>query len=481
MSERSPNIGHDLLSSRVGLKFYMSESCAGAGKQGKRWSVFKPVAESLKNLCLSGWESKDEVMSVPDRYAPPEAPSDIPTQTEINYQYQKLIGQGPAQVSLAFKWAVCVNMALNQNIASSSVSDCLATVISFGHKRDSPNETTGDCNQRKPGGRESKYVTEVYLVAEKVRTTLQLLPCTLQPGSATRTFTVNVPLQFTTSHEVLSRYFNDVQRGKNIFVSALGVSSFGSTAQQDEFGILRGHIGPMAKIMNLAKPSQDLLRKLTKTTQTKTQTSNSSASDTKGPLPTHETNQANNDTQACGPGEDAAAEGFNLLLEEAEQAISIDQVGGDGGELHQQDDEENYEINLAEKFYNQELRVLSGHDGDQLDEEADMIAEEAAQETGEREMNQHEQQIIDKLSQNNPSINMQAADSISTGDHLTFDEKVGETILNDRWAFGNFDDLCNIGAKPGERKTQLDDVWFLTQSLTYIVVFKACFLLFLTF
>lgn len=76
---RSPNIGCDLLSSRVCLKHFLGQQGEGAGLQGKRWSLFRPVAEKLKNTCLAGWEAKDEVMSNPERWSPPLAPANLPS------------------------------------------------------------------------------------------------------------------------------------------------------------------------------------------------------------------------------------------------------------------------------------------------------------------------------------------------------------------------------------------------------------------
>ena len=59
--DRAPNIGDNLLSSRVTLKHFLGETDASHGLQGARWSKFKPVAEGLKNLRLlngggrAGW------------------------------------------------------------------------------------------------------------------------------------------------------------------------------------------------------------------------------------------------------------------------------------------------------------------------------------------------------------------------------------------------------------------------------------------
>ena len=53
LRERGPNIGDDLLSSRVVLKHHMGETNAGAGLQGRKFSDFRPVAEGLKQLRLA--------------------------------------------------------------------------------------------------------------------------------------------------------------------------------------------------------------------------------------------------------------------------------------------------------------------------------------------------------------------------------------------------------------------------------------------
>lgn len=76
---RCPNIGCDLLSSRVVLKHFMGETCEGAGLQKKKWSLFRGVAEKLKNMCLSGWQDKSEVMNRPDRWTPPSPHSSLPS------------------------------------------------------------------------------------------------------------------------------------------------------------------------------------------------------------------------------------------------------------------------------------------------------------------------------------------------------------------------------------------------------------------
>ena len=443
LQERAPNIGDDLLSSRVCLKFFMSECCAGQGLQGKRWSLFKPVAEALKNLCLSGWETKEEISGVAGRFAPPEKPENIPGLAEMNREYMKITGR--ASVSVASKWAVCVNMTLNQQIASSSVNECIATIICFGEKQLS--------------GRGNIYTP--YLVAEKVRTTMHLLRCDFQShqgcgGGISRSFKVKVPLQFTTSHDVLSSFFQDVvKRGKHVSVMGLGVNHFATLEEVMEgSGILQGTIGPTKLLLKLTKPDSKLLRQLGQQTTDPTQGPTDRQDHGQGDVLMHFGNAADaeqaSDSKDVGneqnDSNDAAAEGLNLLLEEAEneqQRVDHDDINDSGNGSDQQDQSPDCDdVTLADNFCRQEITFGSGCDQAQDDAEERSYAEEFGKETGETEVTEQENKIVDQIKQASSYVsatNTELANPM--GDHLTFEETINEALLNDARACGNFANL----------------------------------------
>lgn len=205
--ERCPNVGNDLLSSRVGLGFYMGETCAGEALQGKKWSLFQPVAAALRNLCLAGWDAKDEIMGNPFRWSPPMAPENLPPPEETKRMHEKL--QGKAMLTVAEKWAVCVNMSMNQKLGSCTAMESVAVLLCFGH--------------RQVGGQSSQFFP--YLVAEKVRTSLRLLRCKMDMGN--HAFEIELPMQFVSSHAVIGGFYKAVLKGDTVTVFALGVTVFG--------------------------------------------------------------------------------------------------------------------------------------------------------------------------------------------------------------------------------------------------------------
>ena len=433
LAERSPNISDDLLSSRVGLKFYMSESCAGAGKQGKRWSIFKPVAESLKNLCLSGWDTKDEIMNLPNRFAPPTAPPNAPPLEFVKQEYAKLTAT--SSVSTESKWAVCVNMTLNHNLASCSVSGCLATVLCFGQK------------QEKCG----KNLFTPYLVVEKVRTTLHLLPCVLTGNQ--RQFTVMVPLQFTTSHAILASFFKEVMQGHEILVSALGVSHFGRINDKCP-NLLEGAVGPIQKLQILTKPSRKVLAKLSKVEKTR------GGKYQDGP------EQEQGQDEDFEEGGDVAEEGLNLLLEEAEQEVAEElDGGGSRGEGGGDDDD----ALLVEQFCRHELEMIGGVRRDDSAHDEDLeFAEEMADETGEAQVNSYERTKIEAAKQKASFVNAEKVfEAVDPSVDLTFDERLEEAILNDEATGGNFEHIPipEAQAGSGSGNNDLLQIRFLDSSL----------------
>lgn len=89
LDERCPQIGMDLKSSRVSIKYKLGAACAGIDRVGK-WSSIRPKVEQLRDECLESWPNIVDVMSNPLRWSPTTRPSSTKTSAEVNAEFRNL-------------------------------------------------------------------------------------------------------------------------------------------------------------------------------------------------------------------------------------------------------------------------------------------------------------------------------------------------------------------------------------------------------
>ena len=96
LDDRCPQIGMDLKSSRVSIKYKLGAACAGITGTAK-WSQVRPKVENLRAECLESWPDIVDVMSNPTRWSPTSKPPDVPTAADVKSDFPKLKPDPPRE------------------------------------------------------------------------------------------------------------------------------------------------------------------------------------------------------------------------------------------------------------------------------------------------------------------------------------------------------------------------------------------------
>lgn len=130
-------------------------------------------------------------------------------------------------------------MSINKKLASSAANQCIGVCLCFGKR------VEGKPNVFFP-----------FLIAEKVRTTLRLVPCQFQKTQqqgASRRILVQIPLEFKSSHSVVAGFYDSVCSGNQVSAFALGLSEFGSPTSGN---IAEATVAMSVKLFQLTKPTK---------------------------------------------------------------------------------------------------------------------------------------------------------------------------------------------------------------------------------
>ena len=262
--ERSPSATCDLLSSRVALKYYLGQANVGSGHTRAKWSSYKPIAQKLQNDCLAGWDSKEQLSSRADRFAPPVFSNESSkaesasvnlddtghtgefwslSHGAVNREFVKLKPDLQTTGS-QHAWAVCYNMQLGKKIqelwSGSALSETSGQVLSI----------PAICfASRKPTETRSSFTT--YMAVEKVRTTYRMVPCHFD--SKTNRLRVLLPLRFTSSIDLIASHFAAVKKGTVVGVFGVKLCSLGDVK---EGSLCHGLATEVVKILQLQPPSK---------------------------------------------------------------------------------------------------------------------------------------------------------------------------------------------------------------------------------
>ena len=235
--------------------------------------------------------------------------------------YEKMSRGGHASFSLREKWAVCVNMSVNKKLAASAANQCIGVAICIGER---VSETCVASGQR-------KTVFTPYIIAEKVRTTLRLVPCKFTDrknvavavagkgvsGQNGQTIDIEMPLEFKSSHSVLASCFDSLRAGSKVSVFAFGLTGFGNSQSGC---IWRAAVGLKSKLLDLQEPTPSFCKRA------EPQTSQ------KAPTQQCQVQQESDDGPEDDDSDDAAALGFDLLLEHVQEECQQQQDSGEDSE-----------------------------------------------------------------------------------------------------------------------------------------------------
>ena len=429
LGERCPSASNDLLSARAGLKHYLGRACTfehGRSKNCKKWSLVRPVAESLHTVCLSAWKQSGAVLTEDSRWScPVVTPSRFPSDVELAKAMLKL---HPA----------CYNMVHTKHLEATGITaanlhrQCLV----FGYRA-----------ERGVG----KPEFSAFLQVEKIRTTKRLAPCSIH-GSVIH---VDQPLTFVSSLDAIGSFYSKVLNGAQVTLLSVGVKV------ADDGGLVRD--GPMIKILELGKPSEALQAKFeysmrlaaanakqpddegAATTGVERQLASSGAIGSAAPSSSSSSFRLRPQIAADGD-DDVDANlvlGANLMLEEAEQEgfNPSDGAEGDGQDIHANLWESAAEFLQSDVFEaGQAADASADFDDSGLWPAGVEEAVQAEEASNQRDANALQAAFREKRFSNadiaRMSEQMERVQGSSTG-HLIAEEAAAEALLNHHGVMGN--------------------------------------------
>lgn len=132
------------------MKHFMGRACVqehGTGdvkpKNTKKWSVVRPIAEQLRDICLSAWSTHTDVMSQPDRWVCKDVVKEkFPSPYKLEQAMLRLHPQ--LRRTAKYTWAACYNMLHTKHLESQGVSNASLHLhaILFGARPTSRSERT---------------------------------------------------------------------------------------------------------------------------------------------------------------------------------------------------------------------------------------------------------------------------------------------------------------------------------------------------
>lgn len=437
--ERSPNVTTDLLSSRLGIKFFLGAACAGGGRTRCKWSEYKPVAQKLQNECLSAWDSDlmRIISSKPDRFSPPvvgstvdaannagQAAVDCVSVTEmtnevINKEYVKAkphLRTSGGGKGIRHPWAVCYNMKLSKLMSSlwgeneqHNKQFLDIPVICFG--------------SRKPTETRSSFTA--YMAVEKVRTCQRMVACDFDTKS--NKLRVLIPLRFSSSTDLIASHFSDVKAGVAVGIFAVKLESLGDRSTHSF--IVGNSIG-IKKMLQLKPPSAEMevtLGELNRQDKKETPeellpapspspVSKPSSTSLTTP-PEHSSSSSSSSSIPASKPDDGDAdlmEGLNLLAKEELQRLQREQQQSTVSKTTkttkagvQQEHAGTDAVKSSELLDQHEAREMlsraisdSRHLPDDLELDEELITEETSKEIGENVISAVESALVGKLFQN---------------------------------------------------------------------------------
>lgn len=307
-------------------------------------------------------------------------------------------------------------MSVNKSLASCPASECIGAAICIG--------------ERKVGSKQRDEF-HVYIVAEKVRTTLRLASCRMQSG-AKRKLQLVMPLQFTSSHATLATFYDSVCAGNTVTVFALGVTQFGSG---DERTLGIAEVGALHRLLTLTKPSKSFKKRTGCGDDGDDDGSDNGDGDGggdegKGPDQPDHRDRDPGDGDDDGTDLDPASDGLNLLLEH------IQAEEEDNEHTNTTGNPEELDLNRLEMFCHSECHAKSASSSSlQEDTSIEHYIDTLAASNDEAVAAQSEKRIINEvqaaLAKKGGFVNGTELFEHSEGMGTeTFDETVDEAVLN---------------------------------------------------
>ena len=292
IDKRAPSSSVELKSSRVGLKFLMGEAAMGVGKSRSKWSTFRPVAQQVRQECLSGWDSFLEVQCIASRWEPSQPAPDCVPQAKILAMQGRLKPHLECH-SVQHTWAASYNMYIHKRLVD----------ILHESKADPTMPVAFCIGIRRPDKSKSDF--KFWLSSEIVRRKHIVCAVRWEPRGKKMCWTEL--RNFKPLLVVIKEQFHAVKAGSSVCVMYAPVTSFGCPGSGD---IGSAIVGNCKTIVKLEPPSAKLVKTV------KAPAEMGSDRDLESEPATSGADSGQSAAETCAAEVQAA--GLNLLAEEAE-------------------------------------------------------------------------------------------------------------------------------------------------------------------
>ena len=206
LDERSPNASVDLKSSRLSLRYLLGEHGFGKGASRCKWSLFKPVAEKVREQCLKCWDDVVGVQANPFRWKPNEAAQGLLQPDVLIKEYVKLRPRLNCS-TVRYAWAASYNMVVHKNLNPTGVDP---VVLVIGVRRN---------------GRKTSF--DFYVSAEVVRRKHIVCHATALATVGDRQVTIRKLQGFSPFVKLIEAQYDNVSAGHTVTV----MQAFGKVVQ----------------------------------------------------------------------------------------------------------------------------------------------------------------------------------------------------------------------------------------------------------
>ena len=410
LDERAPSATTELKSSRISLKFLLGEAGLGTGRSHAKWSTFRPVAQEVREECMSGWPSLLEVQCDPTRWSPSKAaPHCLPAQKILSLQGQLKphLKCSSIQHAWAASYNVYVHKALDDVSSGLKINPMFPLVFCVAVRE------TG----------ESKSRFKFWVSCETVRRKHIVFPAEYEHDSSRSVISWAKLEGFRPLLHVIKDEFATVRAGHSVCLMLSAVTSLGDAATGNTSCAV---LGKPKALVKFEAPTASFIDKCTSA-----QVSPPPEAEAEGRKP-----PSIRATKSSATHVPAQEEGLLLLAEEAEMEAQRQTCEADDDTLFEDGcAEEDFHIHVA--------RGLASDCCPSVYTSEDLLEEEAAArlraQSGEGLMNQHEHAlaldaILNKSSDIDSSQQRAVLQSIAENAALDLDpvEAVVEAVVAER-------------------------------------------------
>ena len=312
MADRCPTSTTELKSARLGLKYMLGQSGEGSSsKPASKWSEIRPVAESVRNMCLNSWDSLLEVQAQPGRFSPTQPAADCESLQKALYLQSKLKPHVSTH-SVQYVWAASYNMLAHRAVKPLLETDdmwqkMLPAVFCIAI--------------RKKSAKASEF--HFYVSAEICWRKHIVLPACW--NKQTNTISWQELSGFRPLVQLIKEQYDAVKSGDSVLIMHAAVTSFGCTKTGS---VSCAKVGKVTTLVKLEAPTQAFVQKCAG------HSGDPDSNNDQGDSSARKKQKPERSGARASAASEMQSAGLNLLVEEAEAKAR----GSHDGEFQADDD-----------------------------------------------------------------------------------------------------------------------------------------------